>query len=204
MPATSTPQAAPAIIGEPRQHLMLDPAARGGPNVSEVTIRRLGAGDILVGRAAFSMMVEVFGEGAEPLDDDYVGGLLIREAFWVLVARVEDEVIGAITAHTLPMTRSPTSELFVYDLAVRTDHQRRGIGRRLVLALCEAAERVGIDTVFVPADNDGQRRTRLLPRVGGRGSARHHLHLRVVVARPGRAARRSAVVRGRVRSRRAA
>src|SRR5580704_10665489 len=43
---------------------------------------------------------------------------------------------------------------FIYDIAVRPDHRRKGVGRRLVTALCEQASKCGIREVFVPADSD--------------------------------------------------
>jgi aminoglycoside 3-N-acetyltransferase I len=123
--------------------------------VADVRIRRLTVDDIAVARATFALLVEVFDEGAPgPLSDEYLAGLLGRDSFWALAAWVDNEVVGAITAHALPMTRSPSSELFVYDLAVHPVHQRRDIGRRLVLDLCEAAALAGIATVFVPADDE--------------------------------------------------
>jgi len=45
-------------------------------------------------------------------------------------------------------------EIFIYDIAVRSDYRRKGIGRCLVTALCEQASAVGIQEVFVSAHND--------------------------------------------------
>lgn len=50
------------------------------------------------------------------------------------------------------MTRSESREVFVYDIAVRPDHQRKGIGRRLMRALVELATASGIENIFVLAD----------------------------------------------------
>jgi aminoglycoside 3-N-acetyltransferase I len=100
------------------------------------------------------MMAEVFDEQGTPLGDDYVDGLLGSDGFWALAAIVADDVVGGITAHTLPMTRAELSELFVYDIAVAPPHQRHGIGRRLVTELRELAATVGIQDVFVLADCD--------------------------------------------------
>ncbi len=139
-------------------------------------IRRLRHGDEALARAMFSTMAEVFGEDSEspksngPLDDAYVRGLLGRGEFWALVALDEDVVVGGITAHALPMTRSQDTELFIYDLAVRTDRQRRGIGRRLVTELLDQARAEGIGITFVPADNEDTHALEFYRSVGGEES----------------------------------
>ncbi len=97
-----------------------------------VDIRRLGPGDEVLAREMFATMATVFEEDTHVLHDEYVQQLLRREDFWAVVAREGDLVLGGITAHALPMTRSQSTELFIYDLAVRADWQRRGIGRALV------------------------------------------------------------------------
>lgn len=99
-------------------------------------------------------MAAVFAEECEQLSDAYVDRLLNRNDFWAIAAFIGDEIIGGVTAHTLPMTRTESSEIFVYDIAVRGDQQRKGIGRQLMMALRQMASDVGIQDVFVPADND--------------------------------------------------
>lgn len=117
-------------------------------------VKRLRVGDRQVARALFTLMATVFEENAEALSDDYLDRLLAREDFWALGAFAGDDVIGGITAHTLPMTRTQSSEMFIYDLAVHPNHQRTGVGRRLVAELRAQAAAVGIRELFVPADND--------------------------------------------------
>ena len=118
-------------------------------------IQRLAAGDRELARATFAMMAAVFDEPTRPLPDDYVDALLGRADFWALAAVEGDQPLGGITAHVIPMTRSPSSELFVYDVAVREDHQRRGIGRAMLVELCAQAARAGVGSVFVAvADED--------------------------------------------------
>ncbi len=106
----------------------------------------------------FAMMAEVFREPGEApgksLSDAYVDRLLARPDFWAIAALAGDEVVGGVTAHTLPMTRAECSEIFIYDIAVRSDQQRKGVGRQLMTALRESAAGMGIHDVFVPADND--------------------------------------------------
>lgn len=112
------------------------------------------SGDRDLARELFAMMAEVFREEHDHLGDDYLDALLSRESFWAIAALAGDEVVGGLTAHTLPMTRAESSEIFIYDVAVRGDRQRRGIGRLLMESLREAAAASGSHELFVPADND--------------------------------------------------
>ena len=115
---------------------------------------RLTPGDIEMARRLFLLMAEVFEEPTEPLGDSYIEQLLNRPEFWAMAAVVEDQLVGGVTAHAIPMTTSESSELFVYDIAVRADVQRQGIGRALMTALRAAATAEGIGDMFVPADNE--------------------------------------------------
>lgn len=120
----------------------------------EIQTKRLTDGDRKLARKLFILMAEVFAEVCEPLSDVYLDSLLNREDFWAIAAFVGDDIVGGITAHTLPMTRSESSEVFIYDIAVHTDYQRQGIGRHLIITLCEAIATAGIREVFVSADNE--------------------------------------------------
>ena len=95
-------------------------------------------------------MAEVCGENGGALGDLYLDGLLNRHDFWAMAAFIGDEIVGGVTAHTLPMTRAESSEILIYDIAVRRDQQRQGIGRQLMRGLAEAAAKSGIREVFVP------------------------------------------------------
>ena len=121
---------------------------------NEMQMQRLTSNHRELAKRLFSVMAEVFEVASEQLSDEYLDRLLTREDFWAIAALVDDEVVGGITAHTLPMTRAETSEIFIYDIAVREDQQRKGIGRALVASLRRAAIARGIGDVFVPADND--------------------------------------------------
>jgi aminoglycoside 3-N-acetyltransferase I len=113
-------------------------------------------GDTALAKRMFSVMAAVFGEPIAELSDDYVAKLLADTHFWAIAAMEGDQVVGGVTAHTLRMTRTQSSEIFIYDLAVRSDRQRQGIGRSLIRHLREAGAAQGIDTVFVAADNEDE------------------------------------------------
>jgi aminoglycoside 3-N-acetyltransferase I len=135
-------------------------------------VRRLVPGDRDLARRMFGLMVAVFDEGdSEELPDDYIDRLLDRRDFWALAMLDDGKVVGGLTAHTLMMTRSATSEVFLYDLAVRPDRQRQGVGRQLVQALREAAALEGIDVVFVPADDEDEHALDFYRSIGGEPAA---------------------------------
>jgi aminoglycoside 3-N-acetyltransferase I len=135
-------------------------------------IQRLGPGDEACARAMFATMAAVFGEGHgdQQLSDDYVRRLLSRRDFWAVVALENGSVIGGITAHALPMTRDESTELFIYDLAVRADRQRMGVGRALVGELLALAAAAGIQVSFVPADDEDSEAIQFYRACGGEAS----------------------------------
>jgi aminoglycoside 3-N-acetyltransferase I len=138
--------------------------------MTEVHTRRLTAADRDVARGLFALMAEVFEVPGEPLGDAYLERLLSRADFWAFAAFAGDEIVGGVTAHTLPMTRAETSEIFIYDVAVRADHQRRGVGRRLIAALRESAAAAGTHELFVPADNEDVHALDFYRALGGVGA----------------------------------
>jgi aminoglycoside 3-N-acetyltransferase I len=131
---------------------------------------RLTPSDRDLARVLFSTMAAVFDEAAEALGDEYADRLLSREDFWAIAAFDGDRVVGGVTAHALPMTNSVANELFIYDIAVLPEDQRRGIGRGLVRELQRLAAMAGIHVLFVPADNDDTHALEFYRALGGAAS----------------------------------
>jgi len=142
------------------------------PELPPVAVRilRLGAGDVGLARATFGVMAEAFEDAPAPLSDAYLSDLLARPGFWAFAALEGGAPVGGLTAHTLPMTRSESAELFIYDLAVHPAWQRRGVGRALVGAARDAAAAEGIRVAFVPADDEDDHAVRFYRALGGAGA----------------------------------
>ena len=51
----------------------------------------------------------------------YLQSLLEKETVIFYVAIIDNRVVGGLTAHVLPSTYFPSSEVYIYDLAVRTE-----------------------------------------------------------------------------------
>jgi aminoglycoside 3-N-acetyltransferase I len=134
----------------------------------DIAIRQLLPGDV----AEFSQLVGVFAEvfgmnGFRLPDERYLGPLLAGPAFIVFVARAPDGVIGGLTAHVLPSYYVESSEVYVYDLAVRSEFQRKGVGRKLVEALAGYCRTHGFREFFVQADAPDEHALRFYSALGG-------------------------------------
>ena len=119
-----------------------------------VLIRRLTVMDAKLARQTFLTMAQVFNEDSAPLGPPYLKSLLSRSDFFAFVALAGEEVVGGITGFNLPLTRVERRELFLYDLAVKVEWQRKGIGRALFDSLRQAAAAEGIREGFVLSDDE--------------------------------------------------
>ena len=123
----------------------------------KLEVRKLTQEDV----SAFHSLVRLFNMVFEE-DENVIGTeknllkLLGNSYFVAMVAFYENEIAGGLTAYELPMYYSDHSEIFLYDLAVRAEYQRMGIGKRLIHALKEYCVKNGINEFFVLAhEEDG-------------------------------------------------
>jgi aminoglycoside 3-N-acetyltransferase I len=133
-------------------------------------IKRLGPGDREAARNLFALLADVFQEPYGPLSDAYIDALLARSDFWALAASADGQLIGGLTAHTLPMTRDESREIFIFDVGVHVDYRRQGVGRALLSHLRTAGKEAGIGPVFVAADVEDVEALELYRAVGAEES----------------------------------
>jgi|SRR5690606_6913700 len=84
----------------------------------------------------------------------YLQRLLKKDSFFVFVAFVDDAMVGGLTAYMLEQYYSTKPLVYIYDLAVRNEYQRQGIGKRLIESITEHCKRAGVEEVFVQADEE--------------------------------------------------
>lgn len=82
----------------------------------------------------------------------YLDQLLRHPAMQFWVATQERKVIGGLTALILPSVYFPAAEVYIYDLAVKIDHQRQGVGTLLLQELKSHCKKAGVREIFVQAD----------------------------------------------------
>lgn len=100
-------------------------------------------------------------------DPDYLQKLLERPGFFVFVALNENKIIAGLTAHELPSCYFQSSEIYLYDLAVKNEFQRQGIGRKLLEALSAFCKQNNYPEFFVQADIEDQHALEFYRSTGG-------------------------------------
>jgi aminoglycoside 3-N-acetyltransferase I len=102
-------------------------------------------------------LLQVFEEVFEiknlsPPDKTYLQEQLAKKSFVVMVAIQDKIVVGGLTAYTLPSYYSKKPSLYLYDLGVKTDFQRLGIGKLLISDFSRYCRQIGAKEFFVQAD----------------------------------------------------
>lgn len=86
----------------------------------------------------------------------HLQSLLENSQLIFYVALGGDAVAGGLTAYVLPSVYSATGDVYLYDLAVKRTHQRKGIGRQLLIELKNYCKQQGYREIFVQADVEDQ------------------------------------------------
>lgn len=85
-------------------------------------------------------------------NQSYLQSLLIRDDFFVFVSMMEGKVVAGLTAYLLRQYYSERPLVYIFDLAVQTHLQRKGIGKSLIASINSYCKEKGMEEVFVQAD----------------------------------------------------
>jgi aminoglycoside 3-N-acetyltransferase I len=145
--------------------------------VCSAHLRRLGASDVPLMRKLNTLFGEAFAEpdtyGGEPPSEPYLRGLLAKEHVIALVSLAGEEVVGGLVAYELDKFERMRREVYIYDLAVSTEHRRRGVATALIERLREIAVARGAWVVYVQADYGDDPAIALYERLGVREDVLH-------------------------------
>src|SRR5687767_10686087 len=87
-------------------------------------------------------------------DDAYLQNLLRKPDFFVLVATFENSVIGGLTVYILHSYYSQKPTVYIYDVGILSEFQRKGIGKKLINYLTRYCKENGFEEAFVQAETD--------------------------------------------------
>ncbi len=132
-------------------------------------ITQLGKNDVTLAGKLIAMFNEVFEEKkTAAVKKAHLQNILNNPAFIALVALDGNTVIGGITAYELPMLSSEKPEIFIYDVAIKSEYQRKGIGRKLMAALLALGKEKGVSEIFVAAHTADNHALKFYRSLGGK------------------------------------
>ena len=132
-------------------------------------IKQLTKDDLSIFNALINLFNLVFDEENPTVGSEANSQrLLDDDRFIVLVALADNEVVGGLTAYELQKYYSDTSEIFIYDLAVKPEYQRMGIGKGLIQNLKEHCLKYGIKELFVMAHAEDEHAVEFYRATGGK------------------------------------
>ena len=131
--------------------------------------------------AWLKQLLAVFGEAFEDIAayqgavprDLYLESFLADERCITVVATDDDAVIGGLVAYELPKFEQERKEIYIYDLAVKAAHRRRGIATGLIVTLKAIARTRGAYVIYVQADRGDDAAIALYEKLGVREDVLH-------------------------------
>ncbi|MBC7879349.1 MAG: GNAT family N-acetyltransferase [Anaerolineales bacterium] len=137
--------------------------------MKQYEIKQLTKDDLSIFKSLAHMFNTVFEEDERTIGSDVnLLKLLNNRSFIALAAISENEVVGGLTAYELPMLYSNASEIFLYDMAVKPEYQRIGIGKGLIQSLKEYCIKNNIETFFVMAHEEDEHAIEFYRSTGGK------------------------------------
>lgn len=142
-----------------------------------ISIQQLSANDLTL----MDRLLAVFGEAFDEVDTysssrpsaAYLKQLLGRDYFIAIAALKNGAVVGGLAAYELQKFEQERSEIYIYDLAVASDHRRKGIATALILELKKIAVARAAYVIFVQSDIGDDPAIALYTKLGVREDVLH-------------------------------
>lgn len=117
-------------------------------------ISRLRENDLLLFIKLVELLNEVFEEYYTVASKERLKKLLSKSEFYAIVIVKNDAIVGGLTAYELQRYYNDKSELYIYDMAVKTELHNQGLGKALINYLKDYGALKGIQTIFVEAHSE--------------------------------------------------
>jgi aminoglycoside 3-N-acetyltransferase I len=121
--------------------------------IMRVEIKKLGKEEIDRFMELIRLFEDVFEmKNFKMPDKGHLEQLLKKDSFFVFVALINNKIAGGLTSYTFEQYYSPLPLVYIYDLAVKVQFQRKGIGKMLISGITDYCKKIGVEEVFVQAD----------------------------------------------------
>lgn len=84
--------------------------------------------------------------------DNHLQKVLEKSDFFVLVALIDNKVVGGLTVYVLNQYYSIKPLAYIYDVGILNNYQRKGIGKKLMSYLTNYCKENGFEEAYVEAE----------------------------------------------------
>lgn len=110
--------------------------------------------------------------------DEYLNKMLQNKMAVILAAFESDKIVGGLVAFEMTPIHG-TKEFYIYDIAVHPEHQKKGVGSKIVEQIKEEARERGVGTIFVEAESEDEGAVAFYRAIGGEEVAVNHFNFKV-------------------------
>ncbi|GGG30839.1 hypothetical protein GCM10011344_34720 [Dokdonia pacifica] len=142
-------------------------------------ISRIQENDIKLFIELIELLNEVFEEPNQVASERQIKKLLNKPDFYAIVAIKEGRILGGLTAYELERYYTDKSELYIYDIAVKTEFQNQGIGKALIHYLKDYSTNNDIETIFVEAHSEDTQAVKFYESTFGKAEKVDHFNFEV-------------------------
>lgn len=133
-----------------------------------ISCKKLTLKDDIFLTELINIYADVFGTESFSIPGrDYLKSLLVKENIIFCVALLNSSVIGGLTAYILPSVYYPSSQVYIYDLAVKKNMHRQGIGKEIISFLKSYSKELAYKEIYVQADFEDQHAIDFYKATGG-------------------------------------
>lgn len=146
---------------------------------SSFKISRIQENDIKRLIELVDLLNEVFEEPGKIASEGQLKKLLCIPSFHAIVVIKENRVVGGLTAYELESYYTDKSELYIYDIAVKTELHNQGIGKKLIDYLKDYSAKNGIEGIFVEAHSEDEQAVKFYESTFGKSEKVDHFNFEV-------------------------
>jgi ribosomal protein S18 acetylase RimI-like enzyme len=117
-----------------------------------ITIRRIQTGEEVLAQQALQTLIPEDERGGTIPSLEHLQSLLNAHTNYLILAMQDTEPIGFAMAYTMPKYYRDGHMAYLYDISVRPDCRKRGIGSRLIEVLKTCLRNQGVESLWVGTD----------------------------------------------------
>ena len=147
----------------------------------EFQIKHLGRQDVAIFQKLITVLEEAFEiKNSVKAKESYLKTMLGKPEFIAYAVLHKNEVIGGLTAYELQSYYSEQSEMFIYDIAVKPEFKRKGLGKKLMSALEQYCRQNDIKVMFVEAYEEDEQAVKFYNSTGAKAEKVVHFNYELI------------------------